>query len=264
MKKLLAILLAASLLFSLSSFFLCAQAASGMDYLLLGDSIAAGAGVINPDEACYGKIVADTNGYGYMNEAVSGAPSSALLSRLQRSSVQDAVKKAEIISISIGGNDYLESNWIGLLISSMSDKKMFDRVQESFSSNFAKIIQTVRSLNPNARILVQTLYNPRAGKAFEGLVQQAVMRLNAVYRSYLSAHPGSYTIVDVGSALTGRSDLISLDGIHPNADGNVVIARVILKTLKALGLGTRAEPVILTPGISSDGFWRKVLSFLFD
>ncbi|MBR4727978.1 MAG: hypothetical protein IK080_08835 [Clostridia bacterium] len=263
MKKLLAVLIAASMLFSLSSYFICAQAA-GLDYLLLGDSIAAGAGVINPDEGCYGRIVADTNGYGYANEAISGAPSSALLSRLQLSSVQAEVKKAEIISISIGGNDYLESNWIALLLSAMSEQKMFDRVQQSFSENFAKIIQTIRSLNPNATILVQTIYNPRVGKSFESFVQMGVSRLNAVYRSYLSAHPGSYTIVDVGSALTGRSSLISLDGIHPNAEGNVEIARVILRTLRALGLGTRTEPVIVNPGISSDGFWRKLLAALFN
>lgn len=264
MKKLLAVLLAVSMLFSLSSFFLCAQAASGLDYLLLGDSIAAGAGVINPDEGCYGRIVADTNGYGYANEAVSGASSSAMLSRLQRSSVQAEVKKAEIISISIGGNDYLESFWPGLFLSAMSDQKMFDRIQASFSNNFAKIIQTIRSLNPSARILVQTVYNPRSGKMFEGMVQMGVTRLNAVYRSYLSAHPGSYTIVDVGSALTGHSDLISLDSIHPNAAGNVVIARVILRTLASLGLGSRTEPVIVNPGVSSDGFWRKILALLFN
>lgn len=260
MKKLLAVFLVFSMLAGLSTFFLSAHAAS-IDYLLLGDSIAAGAGVINPDEACYGKLVADTNGYSYTNEAVSGSPSASLLAKLQRSSVQAAVKNAEIISISIGGNDYLESNWIGLLLSSMTNYKMLDRVQASFAENFAKIIESIRALNPRARILVQTIYNPRVGKSFEGLVQQGVNRLNAVYRSYLSAHPGSYTLVDVGSALTGHSDLIAMDSIHPNAAGNVAIARVILRTLKNLGLGTKTEPVILHPGINSDGFWRKILAF---
>ena len=41
-------------------------------YVVLGDSIGYGAGVLNPDEACYGRIVADTNGYDYQNHAVSG------------------------------------------------------------------------------------------------------------------------------------------------------------------------------------------------
>ena len=41
-------------------------------YLVLGDSIAYGSGISNSREACYGKIVADTNGYDYANHSVPG------------------------------------------------------------------------------------------------------------------------------------------------------------------------------------------------
>ena len=43
-----------------------------LSYLVLGDSIGYGSGLRNSKEACYGKIVADTNGYDYANDAIPG------------------------------------------------------------------------------------------------------------------------------------------------------------------------------------------------
>jgi len=70
MKKIVSILL--SVVLTLSVFGITAFAEEEKtDYVVLGDSIAFGAGMVNTVGACYGKIVADTNGYNYSNHSKS-------------------------------------------------------------------------------------------------------------------------------------------------------------------------------------------------
>ncbi|MBR6940813.1 MAG: hypothetical protein IKH65_08410, partial [Clostridia bacterium] len=62
-------------------------------YLVLGDSIGYGSGLLNPKEAVYGKIVADTNGYDYQNDAVPGHTTANLIERIQTDEVSEHIKK---------------------------------------------------------------------------------------------------------------------------------------------------------------------------
>ena len=65
-----------------------------LSYLVLGDSIAYASGVKNAQAACYGKIVADTNEYKYLNYAVPGHTTTNLINRLSDETVLEAVKDA--------------------------------------------------------------------------------------------------------------------------------------------------------------------------
>ena len=57
----------------------CSLASGKYHYVVLGDSIAYGSGLVNAREACYGKMVADTCGFDYANHAVPGATSLELI-----------------------------------------------------------------------------------------------------------------------------------------------------------------------------------------
>ncbi len=252
LKKMSALLLAFVMAFGV--FALSASAAGRKTYVVLGDSIAYGQGVANSQDACYGKIVADTNGYNYANYAIDGYTSANLLRHLDTDYVAASVKKANIISISIGGNDFLTSNMAGLLISGkFGSGSRFDTIGEKFSANFSAIISKIKKLNPSAAILVQTVYNPNAG-FFSDVYQKGADTINGAIRSYLSSHGGAFSIVDVASAFAGHArEYIAADTIHPNAKGNLVIAKLVLQKLKALGLGSATEPVIKNPAIDWTG-----------
>ena len=76
-KKIISVILILTLcagLFSAAAF----AESDKLNYLVLGDSIAEGFGLKNPEEACYGRIVADTNGYDYVNAGVMGRNSDRL------------------------------------------------------------------------------------------------------------------------------------------------------------------------------------------
>ncbi|MBQ2903172.1 MAG: hypothetical protein IJE48_02120 [Clostridia bacterium] len=254
MKKLIKIIAVTLIaVFALSALMPATVSAGGkLNYVVLGDSIGFGAGVVNPGEACYGRIVADTNGYNYSNHSMCGYNTAAYLLHMQLPNVRSSIKKADIISLSIGGNDFLTSNMaqLGFEAAVLDDLSTFDKIAETFYKNFCKIISEIRELNPDAVILVQTLYNPM-NNAITDFYQQGVDRLNAGYRRYQSENPGSIHIVDVGGAFKGHPEYIANDCVHPNAQGNVVIAQLVLRKLSSLGLGTAVTPVINNAGVNN-------------
>lgn len=249
-RKILAVLLALMLTLSCAA-FAASAAGEGLRYVVLGDSIAAGSGLRNANEACYGRIVANTNGYSYQNFGHDGDRTSTLLSKLDQGNVADAVRRADIISISIGGNDFFTNNSPGLFFEvTFGYYKRINSIASDMRRNFAGIIEKIKAYNPNAIILMQTLYNPTI-YPFRFGVAQAVSRVNSMIKDYLRDHPGAYHIVDVESAIGADPTYICIDTIHPNAKGNERIAKVILQKLYELGLGSRTDPVIRVKGVST-------------
>ena len=248
MKKLIAILLSLVMIFAV--FSICVYAENEKPfYLVLGDSIAFGSGLTNSREACYGKIVADTNGYDYANHSIPGHTTTNLINRLNEETVISDLKKADIISISIGGNDFLMSNLIGLMFDSivLDDHTEYDKIAEGFYTNFCKIVEIINSHNEDAVILMQTLYNPQSGY-LRAPYQEGADRINAAIERYNTEYPGEIIIVDVGTALGDDMKNYADDEIHPSATGNKIIAETILKKLHELDLGSGSAPVIAEEG----------------
>ncbi len=238
-------------------------------YLVLGDSIAYGSGLANPTQACYGKIVADTNGFEYVNQSVPGHTTTKLINVLSRDEVIENVAKADIISISIGGNDFLTSNLVGLMFDAIvkSDYSEFDAIAESFYGNFTTIIDKINEINTDAVILMQTLYNPQSD-LLRAPYQQGADRINAAIAKYDSEHPGEIVIVDVASALSDTMDNFAGDEIHPSAMGNEKIALAVNAKLAEIGMGTGNELVIATKGEdfkipASFGYMLDIMSMTF-
>lgn len=251
-KKIPAVLLCAALLFCAVS--VSAFAAAQPVYLVLGDSIAFGSGLSNPREAVYGRIVADTNGYEYFNYAVPGHTTGNLLRRMAEETVKDAIKKADIINISIGGNNFLLGNLNDLMYDGIvkADYSRFDSIAEGFYADLGTIVDTIRALNGGAALILQTIYNPQTGYVGE-VYRNGADRINAMLRAYDAAHPGEIIIADVAAALTDSDRDFAEDRIHPSAAGNEKIARVILATLRENGLGSGTEPVIAAAGKDARG-----------
>ncbi len=221
------------------------SSSSPLSYVVLGDSIARGAGLWNPEEAVYGKIVADTDGFEYHNFGIDGFRSVDLAALLQRKDVAETVKNADIISISIGGNDFLKGNLPRLILSTLvGNRGPLNEIIDNFYLNFCTVIEEIKILNPDAVILTQTLYNTGGYIIFYPVFEIALRQFNDCFYRYQRENPDSIEIVDIYSAFRFKGINICGDTIHPNGSGNKIIAREILKKLNELGLGDKTEPVI--------------------
>ena len=229
-------------------------------FLLLGDSIADAFGIANRDEACYGRIIADTNRYRYYNLGVTGMTSAQLIDHLDRSvkdlytgkdvAVKDYIRMADIICMSIGANDYYNRADGGFLavgaMLGVNDRTM-QKIADQLYANLCSILDTIDALNPGVPVILQTYYCVWNG---------ATVRINqvlkdgtcAVLEKYDKAHPGRVHICDISSAMEGKPENLADDCLHPNASGNVAIAGIILQKMYDLGLGTETTPVVNVPG----------------
>ena len=143
------------------------------------------------------------------------------------------------------------------------DYSRFDSIAEEFYKNFCTIIKTIKEINPDAVILMQTLYNPGAD-SIKAVYQQGADRLNAGYRKYLADNPKAYELLEVADAFVGHPEYVAADYIHPSAQGNVVIAKIVLAKLNALGLTDKTEPVVNHEGINqTEIFSFKFVKYLF-
>lgn len=228
-----------------------------VNYLLLGDSITEGFGIANPYEASYGKIVADTNGYNYTNDSRMARDSDMMLYMLKNYQyIINDVKNADIISLSIGANDYLSNDDVVMIVAGALlgiNNKTLEEIKAHYYENLCEIISRIKELNPDVTILMQTVYvawTGFAGKAFSA----GASRVNEVIYRYIDEHPGEVTLCDISPAMTGHPENLADDCVHPNDKGNVEIARLVLKQLYNMGLGTETTPVINAQGINYNYF----------
>lgn len=246
MKKIISVILTVA--FICGSLAFSSQAAERYNYIILGDSIAFGSGLVNATEACYGKMVADTCGFEYANYSVPGDTTSQLIGRLKIKAVRDAISKADIISISIGGNDFLDE-LSDLMYDFVVERDYtdFDRVAFGVYTNLTMVIETIRELNGDAVILLQTLYNPMSGYLKDGYQYGADCVNDAINRC--AKENKNVKVADVASSINGDDRNFADDTMHPSAKGNRIIARVVLDSLKKLGYTKKNAIDVDTVGV---------------
>ena len=179
--------------------------AQGESYVALGDSITTGFGLSN-DEQAFPKIIAEKYGYELKNLSKSGATSSDLLEVVQASENADALENADLITITIGGNDlmgalyqfladaYNDANGtnisaadvqaaltgtnqnitqVGMLtfaagvIGGFASSDAATTALMEFGTNLSAIIAALYQANPDVTIIVANQYNPYSYAAEE-------------------------------------------------------------------------------------------------
>jgi acyl-CoA thioesterase I len=177
--------------------------------LFVGTSLTAGYG-LEPDSAYPQQIqrMIDSAGLAYdvVNGGVSGETSSGLLARLDWQLRQPF----DVIVIETGANDGLR----GVPI-------------ETMQANIEQTIQKIRVGRPNARIvLVQMEALPNLGRGY-------TQRFHDVFPA-VARKTGVALIPFLLEDVAGRRELNQGDGIHPNYEGERIVARNVWKGLRPL------------------------------
>jgi len=202
--------------------------------LILGDSIAAGYGVAG--EESYAQLLADAKNFELSNFAFYGNDSVRLRWEVaQNHALRQAIVGADVIVISIGGNDFLlaEDGTLSSFISRIARSMLGDisfkpPIWDAFAERFAATITEIRALNPGATLIVQTVYNSALPfPSLRRVFRTAIGGINAGIYDYLEQHPNAFHIADIYTAFERQNGMIARDMVHPSAAGHAVIAHVL-------------------------------------
>ena len=152
-------------------------------YLALGDSLATGSTSRGTTTSYVHGFRSDLESFHNKpvimeNRAVDGDDSSDLLNKLNtNSAMQAAVEDAHIITLSIGGNNIMPAARASSF--SSIDTAMAEEGTGRFEAEYGQIIDRIRELNPQARVIVMTLFNPYNTVALRGYETDPALHLEA-------------------------------------------------------------------------------------
>jgi lysophospholipase L1-like esterase len=158
------------------------------------------------------------------NLGINGARTNDLLRQLETPNVRRLIGEANVIIVSIGGNDL----WGGADWRTAAPPNP-DAVMTDVVSRIEKIIATIRTLNPKARIFFVGLYNPFAATPAGRMMNTMVNRWNGRVLERFGSDPG-FTLVQTADLFTHR-DRLAIDRFHPAGEAYGLIARRIADAL---------------------------------
>jgi lysophospholipase L1-like esterase len=163
------------------------------------------------------------------NFGVGGIHSKRLVEELNRKIVQDTLKDADYIVITIGGNDVIQvvqENFLNLTT------EMFEEKNEEFSKNLNLIIHKLKFYNPNAKLFFVGIYNPFS-TLFASVpeIDQIITDWNEDTVQVLSKYENTHFIPMSDVFKGNEKDYLYKDLIHPNEKGYENMAIRILTYL---------------------------------
>lgn len=180
--------------------------------VVIGDSVAHGAG----DETGLGIA-------GYLdrelhvrtaNLGINGARTYDVLRLLRDRSVRSIVGAADLVILSIGGNDLY-----GDTIARVRALALPDLAMRRVISNVRMIVGSVERINGSARIVLVGLYDPYRSPFLDEQVNRWDSRLIATF-----AADRAVTVIRIADMLQSPARLSPIDQFHPSASGYALIA----------------------------------------
>jgi lysophospholipase L1-like esterase len=155
--------------------------------------------------------------------------------------IQESVAGANLVAITIGGNDVSE-----LLGSAdkLSDAELEAKVKEllsSYTANVSAVINDIHEINPNAKIVIADQYQPMpevAGKALYAKLMEASQGFTKTIDGIATEHSAKgidVKVAHVAKEFIGgegtMTHMIKDRDFHPNQFGYEAIAKVFAETI---------------------------------
>ncbi|MEW9669022.1 GDSL-type esterase/lipase family protein [Ammoniphilus sp. 3BR4] len=204
----------------------------GMTIIALGDSLTRGTG--------------DSNGKGYVgylvdrlkeqsseeitlrNLGVKGYRSDQLLNQVKQSEIKRQIQDADIILMTMGGNDLFQS---GQTLIDLDPQKI-DQLREEYLLNMQQIMGEIRSVNKEAAIYYVGLYNPFINLADAEITTQAVRQWNHETSELLDKDHQAVFVPTYDLFQINVDQYLFSDKFHPNTEGYQLIAERVAGLIK--------------------------------
>ncbi|MGW6190517.1 SGNH/GDSL hydrolase family protein [Bacillus cereus] len=161
------------------------------------------------------------------NLAVSGAKMPDLLKQLEGSGAQYSIKQADVIVLTIGGND-LFPGWESL---GKIDLETYRPDTETFQNEAKKIIEEIRKLNTDSPIFWLGLYNPFEDVEDLRGSSNIVVDWNASLEKLALNDKNVYITPTFDLFQNRGKDLLYSDHFHPNEVGYTYMAERLVQNV---------------------------------
>lgn len=166
----------------------------------------------------------------FINYGVKGNRTSHLLKRLQTDEIQDSLSTADLVILTIGGNDIMKvmkDNISNLQLS------VFDKEREVYINNLYQIMNSIIRVNPEAYIVLVGVYNPFS-QWFSDIkeLDQIVSDWNVASQSVVANYANAYFVGIEDLFKNATESLLYTDNFHPNDKGYERIAERLNETLE--------------------------------
>jgi lysophospholipase L1-like esterase len=204
---------------------------NSLSLLIMGDSIANGTG----DETGKGfayhlsdylkkqtpkEIVAN-------NIGIDGLHTNGLLERIRGESIKPALAAADLMLISIGGNDLRQIS----RLRGMEREDGFQKTFDSYVTGLRSILRTIRKTNSDALIIFIGLYYPSLQDISPDDIR-LFLTWNEATQKIIEQERRAIFIPTYDLFKLNMPKYIALDAVHPNAAGYQAIANRIGKSIE--------------------------------
>ncbi len=206
----------------------------------LGDSLTQGVGDERKMSGYLGRLATKINTFQGVrevklyNEAKRGKRSDQLLKQLLSNELDESIQKADIIVMTIGGNDIMRIVKKDLFHLRVD---VFDQELLEYTKRYGQILAEIRSINPTAPIILMGLYNPFS------IVTDEVNEFDEIITSWNKAI-FNFAYSDINACFVPVDDLFNsnanmvyhTDFFHPNSKGYEQMTDRIIESIEACGL----------------------------
>lgn len=211
-----------------------AESPGEITYIAIGDSLTAGLGSseenylrIHGFVPQFTKYLREKNNVTVENYGIPGLSSTGLLALLNADeALQNRLRTAGVISVSIGGNDFLQTI---RSVPESEDEAALNLRMEILKRTYQETYKLLRELNPDATIILLGLYNPYPeGHELTELGAKYAPLFNGFIEEY--REESNTLVIDPYGAFEGKAlewTHISEEDIHPNDKGYSEIVRLM-------------------------------------
>lgn len=175
--------------------------------MAFGNSLTAGLGV-SPEESYPAQLQRRIDGAGIHFRVINAGVSGDTTAGGVRRTAWLLKSKPQIVVLELGGNDGLRG------LSLEETKNNLERIIQQFQQASVTVVLAGMKLPPN--------YGAEYTKEFESIYQSLAKKYGLVFISFFL------------EGVAGSSALNQADGIHPNGDGNRIIAEHVFETIRPL------------------------------
>ena len=158
----------------------------------------------------------------FSNFGKKGNRTDQLLKRLENDDIESAVKQADIVFITIGGNDVMKVFKKNLYDFNLA---VFNEESIKYAARLREILNLIREYNPDTGIVLLGIYNP-FNTWFSDIkeVNEIILNWNSLSEEVLKEYDRTAFIKVNDIFIEGKDSLLYEDYFHPNDEGYKMIA----------------------------------------